>query len=734
MRTFLRGLNASQRMERFFPWMASCIILALIFGLSRYEYEVLKQTSLRNTRAVVLALFPEPDQSQRPLEDVQRCTQLRTFLNEAIRKRPDVQNLFVAVALPGEGEWTRLVASQMDCSALQLTPSDRPLSLPLRTLLSGRVEGVSALMRDDQGLWVISLVVPLNENAHRDPSAFLVVQQKASVWLYRYANGLFPWVLVTALVAGLFVRVGQKQREVVHLQTLRQTLLEANLVLNQVHEIGHLGSWKYTPKDDLLEWSEVCYRIAGQDSALHPVRSREDLLSCVHPEDQRRVEEVVEETLRTHGSASIQHRFVAAETGDVRSVLQRFRWVQNEQGKPDTVLGIMLDLTETHARMSALKAQESLVRDVVNTTRDGYWVVNSQGRLEDVNESYCRMTGYSRDEMLTLSIRDLEAVETPEETRQRMDEIFRNGFARFQTIHRRKDASLFDVEVSVTFSEVSGGKMVCFCSDITQRKEAQKKLQELNGQLEQTLLESRALAQQALAANRAKTAFMATMSHEIRTPLNGVIAMTDLLQRTDLDADQRDMVETIQHSGTLLMALASRILDLARIDSEVITQERKRVSLHTLAHTCLSAVDGSARAKGLNLTLKMAPDLPVWAETDGNRVQQVVLHLLDNAVKFTEQGTVSLALSCACVDEKGILRIDVKDTGIGIAPDVGDRIFDRFWQGDSTTTRRYGGAGLGLALAREVVTWMGGEMGYVSEVGVGSTFWFTLPCVTSGRV
>jgi CheY-like chemotaxis protein len=216
------------------------------------------------------------------------------------------------------------------------------------------------------------------------------------------------------------------------------------------------------------------------------------------------------------------------------------------------------------------------------------------------------------------------------------------------------------------------------------------------------------------------------MSHEIRTPLNGVIGLTSLLQTTPLTPEQREYVCGIQTSGEALLSLISDILDLSKIEAGQLTLERHPLDLRRLVQEVAEVVGTQARAKGLHLSVAVAPAVPAALEGDAVRLRQVLLNLAGNAVKFTERGTVEIAVARAEEDAEGaLLWIGVSDTGIGIATEAQARLFEPFVQADASTTRRYGGTGLGLAICKRLVEAMGGQIGVQSALGQGSTFWVT---------
>jgi two-component system sensor histidine kinase RpfC len=228
-------------------------------------------------------------------------------------------------------------------------------------------------------------------------------------------------------------------------------------------------------------------------------------------------------------------------------------------------------------------------------------------------------------------------------------------------------------------------------------------------------------------ANKAKGRFLANMSHEMRTPLNGVIAMADVLRETPLNQSQSEIVETMTTSAQVLLAQIEDVLDMAKIEAGRVTVERRPFDLFVLLNSIVKVVLPQAGRKGLDLRLHVEPNATCWFEGDPHHLRQVVLNLVSNAVKFTEKGSVTILARLSDPVRNVGVRIEVRDTGVGIAKEKQSLIFEPFTQADNSITRVYGGTGLGTTIARHLVALMGGEIGLESEVGRGTIFWVEIP-------
>ncbi|HPH97542.1 MAG TPA: histidine kinase N-terminal 7TM domain-containing protein [Anaerolineaceae bacterium] len=270
-------------------------------------------------------------------------------------------------------------------------------------------------------------------------------------------------------------------------------------------------------------------------------------------------------------------------------------------------------------------------------------------------------------------------------------------------------------------------RMIGINYDITERRQAEDELRQINDQLEQQTALATEMAAQAEVASVAKSEFLANMSHEIRTPMNGVIGMIDLLLDTELDDQQRNYAEIVRSSGETLLLLINDILDFSKIEAGKLVLENLNFDLQSLLDDFAASMALRAHEKGLDLLCAADPDVPTALRGDPGRLRQILTNLVGNAIKFTQHGEVVLRVHRLSEADGAVeLRFSIRDTGIGIPADKIELLFNKFSQVDASITRHFGGTGLGLAISRQLSEMMGGKIGVISEEGKGSEFWFTV--------
>ena len=355
-------------------------------------------------------------------------------------------------------------------------------------------------------------------------------------------------------------------------------------------------------------------------------------------------------------------------------------------------------------------------KQVLDGASDFIYTLDLDGCFTSFNPAGERLTGYSPEEAISMPIYNLL---------DRRDKILvRLALTRLQTKAEernleskiiRKDGQRVWVETSVRFVRVNGKPtgVLCIMRDITTHKSIEEELKR---------------ARDAAEANtKAKDAFFATMSHELRTPMNGVIGMTNILLDTPLNEEQRDYADTIRDSSESLLVLLNDILDLSKAEAGKLTIEPHDLDLKEIVEQSMALLQAVADGKSIDLKTTIADDIPNFLIGDAGRLRQVLINLAGNAVKFTEQGGVSIGVSkLSEVNSDIMLRFEVSDTGIGVSEEAKSRLFNPFEQADGSHSRRFGGTGLGLAISKQIVELMGGEIGVDSVAGEGSTFWFNI--------
>lgn len=383
-------------------------------------------------------------------------------------------------------------------------------------------------------------------------------------------------------------------------------------------------------------------------------------------------------------------------------------------------------LAQERAEQQILHAEREF-RTLFDNVSDSVLIFDLAGRILEVNQVACQRSGYSREELRGMTVSDLGVSE--EQLASFKDQTERSGPSVFQAVEiRGKDGPPLPVEVSGRqFNYRQQPALMVVARDITERKRAEAEATLRSEELERAKT-------QAEKANAAKSQFLAHMSHELRTPLNGLLGMTAALLETQLDPEQRDSAQTVWNSANALLSIVNDVLDLSRIETGTLAIRTHVFDVAACLKETSDLIAPQARSKGLQLNFEDAAGVR-WALGDAGRLRQIALNLLGNAVKFTEIGKIVMRLSCLqTAAGKAIFTVAVQDTGVGIPPEKLPLLFRNFTQIDSSFSRRYEGAGLGLAISNRLAELMGGKLDVSSTWGAGSIFTLELPLELSADV
>ncbi|MEC9092867.1 MAG: PAS domain S-box protein, partial [Planctomycetota bacterium] len=389
--------------------------------------------------------------------------------------------------------------------------------------------------------------------------------------------------------------------------------------------------------------------------------------------------------------------------------------IRNTRNKIVGLQGMFWDVTDRIQAEELQKESDARFRSLVASNIIGIFTGTFEGRIVDANDEFLDMVGYTRDEFNQdrLYWRDLTPAEFSQTDQLMESEVVKKGFCRpVEKEYFHKDGRRIPVLVGAVRLDTDKDEVICSVVDITRQKEAELALKVARDAADE--------------ANRAKTLFLANISHEIRTPLNAIIGMTELVLQSQVNQQQGEYLGMVHDSGEALLEIINDILDFSKLQAGKLKLEPTEFSLHTKLAEWLRPLSIRGQEKGLEIVCEVAETVPDQVYGDPVCLRQVITNLLGNAIKFTEAGKIAVFVAVASTEGNSLkLHVSVSDTGPGIEPNLQRKIFKEFEQADNTSTRKYGGAGLGLAISLNLVKLMDGEIWVESAKGQGSTFHFT---------
>jgi len=502
--------------------------------------------------------------------------------------------------------------------------------------------------------------------------------------------------------------------DITRAKAAESALREGRRLLDESQSVAGVGSWTWNLENGEPAWSVQQYLLHGV-SPLSDAPALDPFLALVHPEDRERVRTKIFDIVR-HRQPFVDEYRVALGGSRVRTLSVRGDYLAADPsvGLPPRIAGTAQDVTAERAARIGREETENRQRVLLSSLPDTMVVLYDHDlRCRFVQGALMEELGAQREAFEGKLLSELVTPARLETLEPAIQRALTGESGSLE--YGAGDGRTYAVDIAPYRSEdrsITGAFSVW--RDISQRRLMEDEL--------------RASREKALEASRLKSEFVANMSHEIRTPLNGVVSMAELLLDTPLNGEQSQYAQVAMTSAEALMRVINDILDFSKIEAGKLEILREDFALRAAVDDVAEIVGMKAAERGLALEVSVAHEVAPVITGDGNRVRQVLMNLLSNAVKFTSAGdvTVTVGLVDGPGDEERV-RLEVADTGIGIDAEKLAALFEPFSQADATTTRRYGGTGLGLCISKQLVELMGGEIGCASEPGMGSRFWFTLP-------